>query len=107
MISLAKLRPLKTLKSKLIICFLALAIVPSAVISYYYYRNSHQTLEKNMIGTSVSNLAYTVTIIEKQLEHAAQLSDWLFMNKNLDRVLTKTTQSSKADTTLTLTHFLS
>lgn len=89
MISLAKLRPLKTLKSKLIICFLALAIVPSAVISYYYYRNSHQTLEKNMIGTSVSNLAYTVTIIEKQLEHAAQLSDWLFMNKNLDRVLTK------------------
>lgn len=86
---MSRIRFFKTLKSRLIICFLALAIVPSVVISYYYFKNSQRTLEDNMIGTSVSNLAYTVTIIDKQLEHAAQLSDWLFMNKNLDRVLTK------------------
>ena len=62
---------------------------PSVTISYFFFRNSQQTLEKNMIDTSVNNLAYTVTLIDKQLENAAHLSDWLFMNKNLDIVLTK------------------
>lgn len=79
----------RTLKSKLILYFLAITIIPSVTISYFFFRNSQQTLEKNMIDTSVNNLAYTVTLIDKQLENAAHLSDWLFMNKNLDIVLTK------------------
>mgnify|MGYP000844144925 CR=1 FL=1 len=96
----------RTLKSQLIICFLAIAIVPSVAISYYYFRNSHQTLVNNMIDTSVSNLAYTVTIIDKQLENAAQLSDWLFMNKNLDRVLTKQYSGSETEYDADLDEFL-
>lgn len=87
--ALARIGLPKTLKSRLIIYFLAITIVPSVAVSYYYFRSSQHALEKSMIDTSVSNLAYMVTIMDKQLENAAQLSDWLFMNKNLDRVLTK------------------
>jgi two-component system sensor histidine kinase YesM len=79
----------RTLKSKLILYFLAITIIPSVAISYFFFRNSQHTLEKNMVDTSVSNLAYTVTLMDKQLDNAAHLSDWLFMNKNLDVVLTK------------------
>ena len=79
----------RTLKSKLILYFLAITIIPSVAISYFFFRTSQQTLEKNMVDTSVSNLAYTVTLMDKQLNNAAHLSDWLFMNKNLDVVLTK------------------
>ncbi len=78
----------KTLKSRLILCFLAVTIFPSVAISYFYYKSSQNTLDQNMIDTSVSSLNYSMTIIDKQLKNAEQLSDWVFINKNLDNTLT-------------------
>lgn len=79
----------KTLKSRLILYFLAITIVPSVTVSYFYFKNSQYTLEKNMINTSMSNLDYSTDIIDKQLKNAEQLSDWIFINKSLDTILTK------------------
>lgn len=79
----------KTLKSRIILCFLIITIVPSVTISLIYYRNSRLALEKNIIETSVRNLDYTMTIIEKQLKNAEQLSDWIFINKKLDKILVR------------------
>jgi hypothetical protein len=58
--------PAKSLKNKLILSF-----------------------EKNMIDTTESSLTYTMTVIEKQLKQAEQLSDWIFINRSLDNILTK------------------
>lgn len=79
----------KSLKSKIILYFLVITIVPSVIISYFYYKVSQYTIEKNMIGTSESNLIYSRDIIDKQIKQAGQLSDWIFLNRNLDRILTR------------------
>jgi two-component system sensor histidine kinase YesM len=85
----------KTLKSRLILYFLAITIIPSVAISFFYFKNSQHTLEKNMIGTATSNLNYSMTIIDKQLKNAEQLSDWIFINKNLDTILTKNSNGAR------------
>lgn len=80
---------LKTLKSKIIIYFLVITVVPSVITSYFYYKVSQYNLEKSMLETSTSNLVYSMDIIDKQLSSAGQLSDWIFMNRNLDDILTR------------------
>ncbi len=79
----------KTLKSRLILYFLAITIVPSVAVSYFYFKNSQHTLERNMVDTASSNLNYLMTIVDKQLKTAEQLSDWVFINRNLDGILTQ------------------
>lgn len=81
--------PLKSLKSKLILYFLIITIVPSVIISYFYYRVSQHNLEKNMLATSVSELVYSMEMIDKQLTNAGQFSDWIFVNLTLDHILRK------------------
>ncbi len=85
----------KSLKSKLILYFLIITIVPSVIISYFYYKATQYYLEKNLINTSISNLGYSMDLIDKQLNNVMQLSDWIFINKNLDSILTKNTVGQK------------
>jgi len=79
----------KSLKSKLILYFLIITIVPSIIISYFYYKITQYNLDKNLISTSLRNLVYSMDIIDRQLNNVGQLSDWIFINKNLDSILTK------------------
>ncbi|HEX7715618.1 MAG TPA: sensor histidine kinase [Bacillota bacterium] len=81
----------RTLKSKIIIYFLLITVVPSVITSYFYYRVSQNNLEKSMRETSISDLVYSMDIIDRQLINAGQLSDWIFMNRNLDDILTRRT----------------
>jgi two-component system sensor histidine kinase YesM len=79
----------KSLKNKLILSFILINIIPTVTISFFYFKYSQNALEKNMIDTTESSLSYTMTVIEKQLKQAEQLSDWIFINRNLDNILTK------------------
>jgi two-component system sensor histidine kinase YesM len=79
----------KSLRNKLILSFILINIIPTVSISFFYYRYFRNTLEKNMIDTSERSLNYSVTLIEKQLKQAEQLSDWIFININLNDILTK------------------
>lgn len=85
----------KNLKSKLILYFLIITIVPSIIISYFYYKTTQYYLKKNLINTSMSNLDYSIDLIDKQLNSVMQLSDWIFINKNLDSILTQKTAGQK------------
>ena len=42
-----------------------------------------------MIDSSKNELVYSMEIIDKQLKNASQFSDWIFVNRNLDSLLTK------------------
>jgi two-component system, sensor histidine kinase YesM len=92
---MAKLNSPKSLKSRLILYLLIITIVPSIIISYFYYKTSQYYLKENMINTSISNLVYSMDVIDKQLNYAGQLSDWIFLNKNLDSILTRNCDGQK------------
>jgi two-component system sensor histidine kinase YesM len=79
----------ESLKSKLIFSFLLINIIPTVTISFFYYKFFQNTLIQNMVNTAASALHYSLSLVEKQLNQAEQLSDWVFININLDRILTK------------------
>lgn len=77
----------KSLKSKLILYFLIVTIVPSIAISFFYYKNSKSTLETSMISNAENNIAYIMGNVEKQLKDVEKLSDWIFYNRVIERIL--------------------
>jgi two-component system sensor histidine kinase YesM len=79
----------KSLKNKLILSFILINIVPTVTISFFYFKYSQNALEQNMISSAESSLNYSMALVEKQLNQAEQLSDWFFINKNLDNILTQ------------------
>ncbi len=90
----------KSLKSRLILYFLLITIVPSIIISYFYYKVSQYNAEKNLIDTSVSELSYSMEMIDKQLANAGQFSDQIFVNLSLDKILTRNYSKQQFDPTL-------
>ncbi|HEX3044494.1 MAG TPA: sensor histidine kinase [Bacillota bacterium] len=77
----------RNLKNKLILYFLIITIVPSIIISFFYYTNSRLTLEKNAIDTSLNRLNFAMDGIDKQLKNIGQLSDSIYINKDLTKIL--------------------
>jgi nitrogen fixation/metabolism regulation signal transduction histidine kinase len=79
----------KSLKNKLIASFILVSIIPTIAISLIHFKSSHDVLEKNMAEAAENALNYSLTLVEKQLNQAEQLSDWFFFNSDLDTILTK------------------
>jgi two-component system sensor histidine kinase YesM len=78
----------KSLKNRLLLSFIMISIIPTVAISFFYYKSSQNTLEKNMTDAAENTLNYSLTLVEKQLNQAEQLSDWIFINRDLDKILT-------------------
>ena len=89
----------KKLKSQLIIYFTTLILVSTMFISLFQFYNSKKTLEQNMISNATGTINYIMDNIDKQLALAEQLSDWIFINKTLEKILTRdyTEQPSRLD----------
>jgi two-component system sensor histidine kinase YesM len=96
----------KSLKNKLILSFILINIIPTVTVSFFYFKYSQNSLENNMIDTTESSLNYTMTVIEKQLKQAEQLSDWIFINRNLDNILTKGYPGEKISYSTEINNFL-
>jgi two-component system sensor histidine kinase YesM len=76
-----------TLKNKLILYFSTVFILVSLCISFYYSNYTKNLLEKNIIDNTQNNLNYILSNIDKQLQQCQDLSDWLYLNRNLDKLL--------------------
>jgi len=76
-----------SLKTKLILSFTAVLISLSIAICVFYYYNERQTLEKNIIESSYSDIRYLSNNIEKQLKLCEKLSDWVYVNRRIEKVL--------------------
>lgn len=77
----------KTLKVKLSLYFSIIAIVPSFLISIFYYYYSTNSLKRTMVNDAKVNEAYIIDNIDNQLKVAEKLSDWMFLNRSLEKVL--------------------
>ncbi len=76
-----------TLKNKLILYFSIVFILVSLCISFYYSNYTKNLLEKNIIDNTQNNLTYILSNIDKQIQQCQDLSDWLYLNRGLDKLL--------------------
>lgn len=77
----------KTLRSRLIIYFTIVSIVPSILISIFYYSYSTKALKNTMLNDAYVNEAYIIDNIDNEMKIAVKLSDWIFLNRSLEKVL--------------------
>lgn len=79
----------KRLKSQLIIYFSILILGSTMFISLFQFYNSKKSLEQNMISNATGTVNYIMDNIDKQLALSEQLSDWIFINSTLEKLLTR------------------
>jgi len=79
----------KRLKSQLIIYFTTLILASTIFISLFQFYNSKKNLEQNMISNATGTVNYIMDNIDKQLAMSEQLSDWIFINSTLEKLLTR------------------
>ncbi|MCX7708355.1 MAG: sensor histidine kinase [Clostridia bacterium] len=87
----------KKMKSKLILYFSMVTIIPLIMVSVYYYINLKESLEKSMVANASSSIQYIMDNIDKQLMLAIQLSDWFFINRHIEKALLKQNIISSED----------
>lgn len=77
----------KSLRNRLVLYFTLVILFIAISINIFYYYSSRRSLEQNMILNAKSTNLYIIDNINKQLKSVEQLSDWLFLNKNLDKLI--------------------
>ncbi len=77
----------KSLKNKLFLYVILVAIVPSIAITLYYYADEKRMHDEIVINNATTDLAYIMHNMEAQLGFAEQLSDWTFTNRTLQKIL--------------------
>ncbi|HEY5584811.1 MAG TPA: histidine kinase [Ruminiclostridium sp.] len=80
---------LYTLKNKLIFYFSIIFIIVSLSISFFYSNYTKDLLEQNIIDNTQNNLNYILSNVDQQLRQCQELSDWIYLNRNLDKILVR------------------
>jgi two-component system, sensor histidine kinase YesM len=80
---------LYTLKNKLILYFSIVFIIVSLCISFFYSNYTKDLLEQNIIDNTQNNLNYILSNVDQQLRQCQELSDWIYLNRNLDKILVR------------------
>ena len=77
----------KSLKNKLILYVILVAIVPSIVIGLYYFVHEKRMHDEIVTQNAARDVAYILHNMEAQLGFAEQLSDWAFTSRALQKLL--------------------
>jgi two-component system, sensor histidine kinase YesM len=77
----------KTLKMKLVIYFSLITMVPSFLISIFYFYYSTSSLKETMLSNAKASQAYIIDNIDNRLKLAIKLSDWISLNKTFEKLL--------------------
>lgn len=81
-----KLRSL-TLKRKLLVAFLFIALIPATISSIFYYVDSRKALESNVGDTYMILLAHILNNVEQRMEEVYQFTNWLYLERNIVRLM--------------------
>lgn len=77
----------KSLKMKLVLYFSVITMLPSFLISIFYYYYSTSSLKETMISNAKASQASIIDNIDNQLKLAIKLSDWISLNKTFEKLL--------------------
>ncbi len=86
---------LYTLKNKLILYFSIVFIIVSLCVSFFYANYTKDLLEQNIIDNTQNNLNYILSNVDQQVRQCQELSDWIYLNRNLDKILVRDYSDSK------------
>jgi len=78
------------LKKKLLLGFMFIAFIPAVTISVFYYVDSKKALEANVGDTYVILLGHILNNVEQQIEEAYQFTNWLYLDRDVLRLLQRT-----------------
>lgn len=84
-----KIISLNTLKDKIIVGFSIILALVSFFIIVYYYNYTKSKLEERAVENTQSNIKYLLSNVDKQLVQCVALSDWIFINRNIDKLLVR------------------
>ena len=78
-----------SLKRQLLIYFFLVSFIPVCIISLYYYNSTKAALQKNMVESSYSNISNVLDNVDKQVEQANNLTDWIYVDKDIINLLNR------------------
>ena len=78
---------LYTLKNKLILYFTIAIAALSLFISIYYFYYARDLIDEKVIENSQKDIEYILSNVDSQIKLVENLSDWIYMNRDLDKVL--------------------
>ena len=78
-----------TLKGKLILIFTLILILAAVAIFLLYSGYSTVLVERNLIDATSSNTRFIMDNIDRQLDACKNLSDWFFVNRDIDKILVR------------------
>jgi two-component system sensor histidine kinase YesM len=89
---------IKKLKNRIILYFIFVTIIPSMLITFFYYYNTSNLYEENILETAVTDLNYIKNNVEERITMANQFTDWFYLNSNFNDLLSNNyLKTSKED----------
>lgn len=85
----------KSLKSKLIIYFTVIINILSVSICLFYYNYTRESLIQNIVDNTYTNIRYLLNNMDKQLKLCENFSDWVYVNRSLEKVLIRDYNTEK------------
>jgi len=78
-----------TLKGRLILTF-TLILALAAVSTFLLYSGySRALVERNLFSVTGSNIRFIMDNVDRQLDECKNLSDWIFVNRDIDKMLVR------------------
>lgn len=97
---------IKTLKSKLIISFsFVLAVISLLLVAYFSYYTS-DLLVAQTIENARANTGYQLSVIDQQIKLTEELSDWFYINRDIDKTLIRDYSDPKNNFNLDISNVL-
>lgn len=80
---------IRTVKNKIILYFMVITIVPSILLTFFYYKNTNKIYEAHVLENAFDDIYYIKRSIDEKIVMAKGLLDWFYMNSNFNKILTK------------------
>lgn len=91
-----KANAMKTIKGKLILCFSTVILVVALALSLFFLYPFYANQRKEVIKNANSNIEYFHSNINRMLERCSLLSDKIYFNRNIAKVLIREYGASRS-----------
>ena len=85
-----------SLKKKITFSFTTIVMAITLALSLLYYHSQSNQLMENLIRTSTNDVNYLMGNIERQLRQGEHLSDWIFVNNDIQTILIRNYDDDRA-----------
>jgi len=85
-----------SLKAKITFYFMGIVLCISLTLSFLYYTSQRNQYRYNLVRTNINDVNYLIGNIERQLRLGEHLTNWIFVNNNIQPVLMRDYSDDRA-----------